>query len=158
MWSLFSRLNVAIPLCFLAIVHAWGQDVYHVEVPTHRLALVVGNSSYQAIDPLPSATQEADEVSKALQKLHFAVSDARNVDFIAFKNLLDAFVATIQDDDFVVFYFSGHGFNYNGENYLVPLGFPPHVADVEVPVNFIPVTTLRQVLVQKNAQVTFCFF
>ena len=136
-------------IVFLSATCAWGQDdKYHVPVPTHRVALVIANSDYTSIDALPSAVQEADEVADVLRGLKFDVSNARNVDFAGFKQKLDDFVATIQQDDFVVFYFSGHGFNYGTENYLVPLGFPPHVMDIEVPVNFIPVTTLQKVLRQ----------
>ena len=50
----------------------------------------------------------------------------------------------------MVFYFSGHGFNYGNENYLVPLGFPAHVSDIEVPVTFIPVTTVVQRIISEK--------
>lgn len=139
----------AIALWSLIAAHAGGQekcpqDKYSVEVPTHRWALVIGNSNYTNIDPLPSAIEEAHKVAAALGGLGFEVTEDKDVTFDKFKQLLDTFVAKIQPDDLVIFYFSGHGFNYGNENYLVPVGFPAHVTDIEVPVTFIPVTSLVQ--------------
>src|ERR1700692_1467724 len=110
----------AIALWSLAAAHAGGQEKcpenkYSVEVPTHRLALVIGNSNYTNIAPLPSAIKEAHNMTKALGDLGFAVTEDEDVTFDKFRQLLDTFVSKIQPDDFVVFYFSGHGFNYGNE-------------------------------------------
>jgi hypothetical protein len=129
---------------------AQAQDRYHVEVPTNRLAFVVGNSEYTTIDRLPSAVMEADEVSQVLTGLGFTVVNVRNSTFIEFKDELNKFLDAIHEDDFVVFYFSGHGFNYRNESFLVPLGFPSHVPDIEVRIRFIPVTTLQMMIKRKN--------
>lgn len=90
----------AIALWSLMAAHAGGQekcpqDQYSVEVPTHRWALVIGNSNYTSIDPLPSAIEEAHKMAMALHDLRFEVTEDKDVTFDKFRQLLDTFVGKI---------------------------------------------------------------
>src|SRR3954451_19521527 len=96
----------------LAASASYGQDPSYVfEQATTRRALVVANSDYEDEVKLPGTQADADAVAQVLTDAKFLVSNARNVTRAEFLSLhLLPFIATIKPDDFVVFYFTGHGF------------------------------------------------
>ena len=142
MYHLGCVLCILLGILSLETCNAWAETNYDFESPTQRLAFVVGNAAYETLDELPSAIIEADEVSKTLSDIGFTVFDARNVTFNDFKEKFSQFMTKIGDDDLVVFYFSGHGFSYGGNSYLVPTKFPDHVLETELPSEFISVLTV----------------
>jgi hypothetical protein len=91
-----------------------------------RIAMVIGNSEYKYFDHLPGSITDADEMTAKLTSLGFEVTEVKNVktlaDFQAFN--IQPFLDTIEEGAFVVFYFSGHGFTYDSDSYLVPTLFP----------------------------------
>ena len=92
-----------------------------------------------------------DAVTRILTDAGFLVSPAKNVTRAEFLSLhLVPFLGTIQPDDFVVFYFSGHGFSYGGENYLAPLKFPKTVAPNQVFSEFISMTSVQDLIAEKS--------
>lgn len=129
-----------------------GQDSKYVfEHPTTRRALVVANSEYETETRLPGTQADADKVAKILTEAGFKVADARNVTRAQFVNLhLVPFLGTIQPNDFVVFYFSGHGFSYGGQNYLAPLKFPTTVTPNQLPSEFISVASVQDLIADQN--------
>jgi uncharacterized caspase-like protein len=108
LWRYLSLL-IAIVIC----CPSYAQEAeYLFERPTTRRALVVANSEYENEAKLPGTLADADTVSKILKDAGFTITDARNVTRAQFLSLhLLPFLGTIQQDDFVVFYFSGHGFS-----------------------------------------------
>ncbi len=129
-----------------------AQDAEYVfERPTSRLALVVANSDYETEAKLPGTLDDANTISQILKDAGFTVTDARNVTRAEFINLnLIPFLNTVQQDDFVVFYFSGHGFSYGGENYLAPLQFPKTVAANEVFSKFISMSSVQDLISERK--------
>lgn len=86
-----------------------------------RLAFVVGNDQYQHISRLNNAVADAQTMAGALRKAGYQVSQFSNQDLKALKDELRAFRRRVQGGDEVVLYFSGHGVQLNGENYLLPV-------------------------------------
>jgi TPR repeat protein len=86
-----------------------------------RIALVIGNSDYK-VGPLRNPTHDAEDISGVLRTLGFAVQTKTNVNQREMDDAVDRFVQEIQDGDVALFYFSGHGVQVKGENYLIPLG------------------------------------
>lgn len=129
-----------------------AQDPNYVfEKPTKRLALVVANADYEGESKLPGTVDDAKTVSEILSAAGFDVIDARNVSRSEFLTLhLIPFLGKIEQDDFVVFYFSGHGFSYGGENYLAPLQFPKTVTANEVFNKFISVSAVQDLISEKS--------
>ena len=85
-----------------------------------RVALVVGNSAYENVYPLKNATNDANDLASALERLDFEVTlltDATEEDFWS---RLDAFAASAEEAESAMFFFSGHAFQLGGANYLVP--------------------------------------
>jgi hypothetical protein len=143
LWRYLSLL-IAIVIC----CPSYAQEAKYVfERPTNRLALVVANSEYENEAKLPGTQADADTISQILKAAGFTVTDARNVTRAQFLSLhLLPFLATVKQDDFVVFYFSGHGFSYGGENYLAPIQFPKTVAANEVFSNFISMSSVQDLI------------
>jgi TPR repeat protein len=98
-------------------------------VPTHasiarerRVALVIGNSAYQAVPRLPNPANDAAHVAEALKADGFAsvrvVTDATHAGLIA---ALSAFQRDADNSDWAMIYYAGHGMEISGANYLIPI-------------------------------------
>jgi uncharacterized caspase-like protein len=86
-----------------------------------RYALVVGNASYRGADRLGTADADAALIAERLRHLGFNVSlhtDRSRRDLL---DDVDAFVAKADKADVALFYYAGHGFEVDGENYLMPV-------------------------------------
>jgi len=86
-----------------------------------RMALVVGNSAYSNVPALANARSDAEDIAAALRRLNFDVTllaDIARDDFLA---ALDSFAERSAGAETTLFYFSGHGFQLNGVNYLAPV-------------------------------------
>ncbi len=85
-----------------------------------RVALVVGNADYDNVYALKNATNDAQDLAAALERLDFEVTlltDATEADFWS---RLDTFAASAAEAESAMFFFSGHAFQLGGANYLVP--------------------------------------
>lgn len=102
-----------------------------------RLALVVGNDSYRNVAALKNARSDAKAVAAVLQGLGFDVTLKEDLTLTALKGALREFKARVNGGDEVIFYFSGHGVQFEGTNYLVPIDIvaenEQQVADDAVP-------------------------
>lgn len=86
-----------------------------------RVALVVGNSNYEAVDDLPNAGNDARLVADTLQAIGFDVSliiDAGGGDFAG---AVTSFAENVPEGAVVVVYYAGHGVQVEGQNYLLPV-------------------------------------
>jgi len=85
-----------------------------------RVALVIGNSDYPNV-PLKNPANDARDLAKALGGLGFAVNLVVNGDFATMNRAIRDFGNAIKRPDAVaLFYYSGHGIQYQGANYLIP--------------------------------------
>jgi hypothetical protein len=91
----------------------------------HRLALVIGNDNYQHADVLRNARADARSVAATLQSLGFTVTLKQDLTLQQMKVALRTFKAQVSGGDEVVFYYSGHGVQFGGTNYLIPVDLLP---------------------------------
>jgi uncharacterized caspase-like protein len=93
-------------------------------------ALIIGNAHYLYITSLaPEPINDANRVALALQANGFAPSDETvkfDLDKKQMSAVIEGFVQSLQPDDSVIFYFSGHGYSVEGSGYLAPV-------DISVP-------------------------
>jgi tetratricopeptide (TPR) repeat protein len=66
-----------------------------------RLALVIGNDSYQRVPRLEKAVGDADAIAQALKAIGFTVSEGKNLDFERTATLIAEFEQTISKSDTV---------------------------------------------------------
>ncbi|WP_345271063.1 caspase family protein [Nibrella viscosa] len=86
-----------------------------------RLALVVGNTRYNRPGAmLANPGNDADAMAAMLDKLGFEVIKRKDLDRVGFEQAIDNFGKRLANYDVGLFYFSGHGLQYEGETYLVP--------------------------------------
>ena len=86
-----------------------------------RVALVIGNNEYKDA-PLRNPTHDAEDIANVLRGLGFAVQTKINADQRQMEEAVKEFVREIQNGDVGLFYFSGHGVQVSGDNYLIPVG------------------------------------
>jgi uncharacterized caspase-like protein len=86
-----------------------------------RVALVIGNSSYQNIQALKNPVNDAVDMSAALKRLGFTVLTKTDADHKAMRTVIDDFNKAIKGAEVALFFYSGHGVQFNNENYLVPV-------------------------------------
>lgn len=85
-----------------------------------RYALVIGNQAY-SYRPVPSARNDARKMEDAFTDLGFKVQRLENASRDQMRTAMSEFLGRLQDGDVALFYFSGHGVQYGGENFLVPV-------------------------------------
>jgi len=90
-------------------------------VARERVALVIGNAAYPQQDMLTNPVNDAKAVAKVLKQLHFDVSLVTDANGEQMQDAIDSFGEKLRKDKEAVFYYSGHGVQYNGDNYLIPV-------------------------------------
>ena len=110
----------AILLCLYLPALAPAQDNRGLVVPSERLALVIGNNSYQTA-PLKNPVNDAEDMSKVLSSMGFKVFLHTNVDKRALEESIRNFGRQLKSGGVGLFYFSGHGMQVEGRNYLIPV-------------------------------------
>src|SRR5215813_9821044 len=89
-----------------------------------RVALLVGNNSYEHVPRLVNAVNDARTLGNTLKGLGFTVVVAENQSRRDLLRALLAFDKSIEPGDTAFFFFSGHGFEIHGQNYLLPTDVP----------------------------------
>ncbi len=91
-----------------------------------RLALVIGNAAYKR-QPLANPVNDAGAVANKLRGLGFSVTYEHDLDARRMRRAIRTFGERLQATGGVgLFYFSGHGLQAGGRNYLIPVD-----ADIE---------------------------
>jgi tetratricopeptide (TPR) repeat protein len=93
----------------------------HVREIGKRVALVIGNSGYLNAPELPNPRHDAHDIAAALRQLDFTVIEAEDQDRKQMADELASFAAQAKDADTALVYYAGHGFQFDGRNYLVPV-------------------------------------
>jgi uncharacterized caspase-like protein len=86
-----------------------------------RVALVIGNGAYRSVPELRNSRNDADDISEQLKRLGFSVIDGRDLDRSAMQAALGRFAQRLKGADAGLVYYSGHGLQINGQNFLVPV-------------------------------------
>src|SRR5271156_5866813 len=86
-----------------------------------RVALVIGNGAYENTAALPNPVNDAEDMALALRDVGFEVIVETNGNKRSLEMALARFGRAAQDADAALFYYAGHGIQYRGRNYLVPI-------------------------------------
>jgi uncharacterized caspase-like protein len=85
------------------------------------VALVIGQSAYTHIDTLPNPVNDARDMVKLLTDLGFDARSVSDRDARKLKRDLERFAEDAEGADVAILYYSGHGIESGGENWLVPV-------------------------------------
>ena len=87
-----------------------------------RVALVIGNSTYQNADRLSNPANDAMLVAAALKGAGFDVVESRlDLKSADMRRALRDFHDQTVDADVAVVYYAGHGIEIDGTNFLIPI-------------------------------------
>ena len=103
----------------------WAQDraFRPVEVLKKR-ALLIGNAQYEHTTALKNTLADVRELEGALQELGFdAVTRRENLSMSGMLEAVDDFASELGQGDLAFFYYSGHGLQADGKNFLLPVDF-----------------------------------
>lgn len=89
--------------------------------PDKRIALLIGNTNYTEISSLRNPVYDVEAMSDALRALGFDVMEAYDCDYTDMTTALNSFTSKAKDYDVAFFYYSGHGLQEAGHNYLIPV-------------------------------------
>lgn len=100
----------------------WGSWVVGmVTAEAEKLALVVGNNAYQYAQELNSPVADAQDVGAVLEKGGFVALQATDAGRGQMQEAIARLEREGKDAEVCLFYFSGHGLEVKGVNYLVPV-------------------------------------
>jgi uncharacterized caspase-like protein len=114
------RMNVAVRYLALGFMFAVGLFA-EARAAEQRVALVIGNGAYRSVPELRNSRNDADDVSQQLKRLGFSVIDGRDLDRSAMQTALSRFAQRLRGSEAGLVYYSGHGLQINGQNFLVPV-------------------------------------
>jgi uncharacterized caspase-like protein len=96
-----------------------------------RIALVIGNGTYQYLPRLINSANDARLMATTLQSVGFQLIGGRaqiDLDRAAFERAVYDFGTALANASVGLFYYAGHGLQLQGVNYLVPVTANPETA------------------------------
>jgi hypothetical protein len=118
-------LRVGILLVILSSL-AWPWSVAAAE---KRVALVIGNAAYKYAGELANPRNDADDFAIVLKALGVEVLKGVDLNKRGMEQEIRRFSAALADSAVGIFFYSGHGLQVNGNNYLVPVDAELSTAD-----------------------------
>lgn len=82
------------------------------------LAVVIGNNDYFDPDKLKNAVNDAQAMETVFQRLGYTVMSGYDCNDCTYAEIMRKFDNNLANYDASVFYYAGHGFQEDGENYL----------------------------------------
>ncbi len=109
-WDTMKRLIGIFLLCVIALP----------ALAERRVALLIGNNAYDAVEPLAKAVADAEAMAARLSDVGFEVILATDVTRRDFNLRISQFTGYLGPGDTAFIFFAGHGVEIDGENYLLP--------------------------------------
>jgi len=82
---------------------------------------VIGNGAYRFAPTLVNPANDEADVVDVLHKLNFDVVEGKDLDRQGMENAIRQFGHKLDNADLALFFYSGHGLQVDGKNYLVPV-------------------------------------
>jgi len=130
------RLILSLLAILLIAPLAWSQQERALRPVTGtvdsniRQALVIGNSEYRHAGRLRNPVNDARAIGSTLQQLGFDVTLLTDADQRKMERTIREFGDQLRQRKGVgLFYYAGHGMQFDGENYLLPTDINPSTED-----------------------------
>jgi uncharacterized caspase-like protein len=109
-------------LAFALLLVALGAPLRAEEARTLKgVALIIGQSKYAHIAPLANPGNDARAIVKLMSDLGFDARSVTDRDTTKLKRDVERFIEDAEGADVAFLYYSGHGIEAGGENYLIPV-------------------------------------
>jgi TonB family protein len=89
-------------------------------VNERRVALVIGNATYK-VNPLKNPVNDSTDMARSLRSVGFDVIEANNATLAQMREATRRFADKLGNSDVGLVYYSGHGVEVKGKNYLIPV-------------------------------------
>lgn len=86
-----------------------------------RVALIVGNASYQHLSPLRNPVNDAKSLARTLEARNFEVLLAIDQTKVDLDNIVREFSAKADGADLALYFYSGHGMQMDDRNWMLPV-------------------------------------
>ena len=86
----------------------------------HGVALVIGESKYEQLPVLANPSKDARDIDRLLGDLGFDVDRVLNADGDELREAIARFADEAKDADVALIYYSGHGIEAKGQNFIAP--------------------------------------
>jgi uncharacterized caspase-like protein len=103
---------------FACLILAFSVGIARAE---KRVALVIGNGAYKNAPVLMNPKNDAQDIGKSLRDLGFFTIIATDLDRNGMNDVLDRFSRAVGGAEIALVYYSGHGMQFAGKNYLLPV-------------------------------------
>ena len=115
-----------------------------------KLALIIGNNNYtQPYNKLRYSINNAKDLTFLLTRINFSIVQYIDVDNSMMEKIKN-FSQTIDDDDLVLFYFSGHVFWSEKEKFFIPVDDAKIESDIDVQMMGVNVERALKRLTNEN--------
>jgi uncharacterized caspase-like protein len=81
----------------------------------NRRALIIANAGYHHTVPLKNPLNDAALIERKLREIGFDVQFKKDLSAREFSEVLNEFSSGLDKESEVLFYYAGHGFQFNGE-------------------------------------------
>lgn len=106
-------------LTVLSMLMLLAQSAY--AAAEKRVALVLGLSAYREVPTLSNPVNDATDIAAKLKNIGFEVVEGYDLDHQGLTAKIREFSKAMIGADTALFYYSGHGIQANGSNYLAPI-------------------------------------
>jgi hypothetical protein len=104
-----------------------GSSLFHTTAFAAKKAFVVGINDYENVPKLTHSVSDANKISQQLSAFGYdtiTLSEPAQVTRTAFLKAWQKLLNGLREGDDVVFFYSGHGVEVQGANYMVPIDTP----------------------------------
>jgi uncharacterized caspase-like protein len=147
--SAFTIFAVALSVALLALT-----DV--AVASGKRKALVIANAQYLNTDELKNPANDTALIAAQLRSVGFEVQSEKNLNAKRFAEVLKDFSSGLDKESEALFYYAGHGLQFQGENFLVGIDAALK-SEADLPFETFRLNTIISVLEQR-AGVTLIFW
>lgn len=120
----------------------------HAALAENRVALVIGQSNYRAVVPLPNPANDAKAMSQLLTDSGFEVLTASDLSQNELRAKVGDFAAKVAakgPDTVALVFYAGHGLQIDGENFLVPVDVDPR-RETDIPLQAVRLNDILNTL------------
>ncbi|CAF2944235.1 unnamed protein product [Rotaria sp. Silwood2] len=118
-----------------------------------KLALVIGIGKYEHCEELQNPENDANDMSSILESIDFIVTKKLHLKRAEMQHVLIDFENSIEPGDMVLFYFAGHGVQWEDQNYLI-LTDTPNLDGAALNKSAINAQNILDTLSDRNPYVT----